>query len=201
MLGLVSATRNRMRAYALLSESAQWQITSCADHSFGAGRHLSAGGGTFASAPRSRAGPSAYCWISACRFARSSTISARLELAPQHLRDPFRGEAELQERLADVEVLAIDRDLSALELEEAHAPEPDLLAGAPRHGVGHDVAERPLGGCPVAGLDHRVHDPAVVTALAEHPLEHLAERGMTPMLAVEVVGVAGAVREAADQCP
>src|SRR4030095_5888363 len=119
--------------------------TSWADHSFGSGRHLSACGGTVASAARSRAGPSAYCWISACRFARSSAISVSLELAPQHLRECLGREAQLQERLADVEVLAIDRDLPALELEEAHAPEPALAPGAPRHRLGHHVAERPIG--------------------------------------------------------
>src|SRR5439155_25558666 len=96
-------------------------------------------------------------------------------------------------------VVAIGRDLPALELEEAHAPEPGLAAGAPRHCVAHDVTERPLGGRAVGRLDHGVHDPAIVPALAEHPLEHRTERGVAPMLAVEVVAIAGALGEARDQ--
>src|SRR5438093_99922 len=135
----------------------------------------------------------------ACRFARSSAISMPLELAPQHLGDTLRGEAELQQRLAHVEVFAIRGDLAALELEEAHPPEPDLAAAAARHQVAHDVAERPLGGRPVSRLDHGVHDPAVVAPLAEHPLEHRPERGLAAVLAVEVVAIAAALGEAADQ--
>src|SRR5438128_10312084 len=122
-----------------------------------------------------------------------------LELAPQHLRERLGREAQLQQRLADVEILAIVRDLPALELEEAHAPEPDLAAGASRHRGGHDVVERPLGGRPIGRLDHRVHDPAIVPALTEHPLEHRTERGVAPMLAVAVVAIAGALGEASDQ--
>src|SRR4030095_6229193 len=113
-------------------------------------------------APRRRAGPPAYCWRRACRFARSSAISMPLELAPQHLRQRLGGEAQLHERLTDVEVLAIDRDLPALELEEAHAPEADLAPGAPRHRLGHHVAERPIGTGLLPGLAHGVPDPRVV---------------------------------------
>src|SRR5262249_59284578 len=127
------------------------------------------GGESLASGARSGAGPSAYCWMGAWRWARSSAISGPLELAAQHLRERLGREAELQERLAHVEVLAVGRDPAALELEQAHAPEADLLARAARHGVAHDVAERPLGGRAVARLDHGVHDPAVVASLAEHP--------------------------------
>src|SRR5262249_20596498 len=135
----------------------------------------------------------------ACRFARSSAISVALQLSAQHLRECLGREAELQERLAHVEVLAVVRDLPALELEEAHAPEADLLAGAPRHRIADDVAERPLGRRAAARLDDSVHDPLVVATLPEHPLEHGAERGLTPVLAVEVVAIAGVVRETTHQ--
>src|SRR5262245_37118500 len=190
-----------MRANEFVSESAQCTTTSWADHAFGAGRHLSAAGGTAASAALSRAGPSANCWMSASRFARSSAMLVTLQLAAQHLGHRLGREAELQERLAHVEVFAVRGDLAALELEEAHAPEPDLPPGAPRHCVAHDVAERPLGGRSAGRLDHGVHDPAVVPALAEHPLEHRAKLGLAAMLAVEVVAVAGGLGEAPDQSP
>src|SRR5262245_12081898 len=139
--------------------------------------------------------------MSASRLARSSAMLVTLQLAAQHLGHRLGGEAELQERLAHVEVLAVYGDLAALELEDAHAPESDLPPGAPRHCVAHDVAERPLGGRPAGRLDHGVHDPAVVAALAEHPLEHRAKLGLSPVLAVEVVAIAGSLGEAPDQRP
>src|SRR5262245_568426 len=71
--GSGSATRKRMRSEPLASESAQWQITSWADHSPGAGRHWSASDGTVASAASSRAGPSAY---RANSVSRSAVVSA-----------------------------------------------------------------------------------------------------------------------------
>src|ERR1700730_4386921 len=73
MTGSGSAMRKRMRAAALVSESAQWTTTSWADHSPGLGRHWRASAGTVDSAALSRAGPAAYCRMS---VSRSSWLSA-----------------------------------------------------------------------------------------------------------------------------
>src|SRR5215472_3941986 len=67
-----------MRAAAFVSESAQWQTTSWADHWPGAGRHLSASAGTLARADCRRAGPSAYCWIWRARSAADIGIGNAL---------------------------------------------------------------------------------------------------------------------------
>src|SRR6266542_6798468 len=69
-----SPTRYRMRAALFVSESAQWQTISCADHWLGAGRHLSASSGTWARALSRRAGPSAYCWMRRSRSTRDRGI-------------------------------------------------------------------------------------------------------------------------------
>src|SRR5213593_1624526 len=124
-----------------------------------------------------------------------------LQLPPQHFRERLGPEAELQRRLSRVEVLAIRRNLAALELEQAHPPEPDFPAGAPRHRVSYDVAERPLRGRPVGRLQHDVHGPRVVAAFPEHAFEHRAQRGMTPVLAVEVVVIAGTTVKQATSAP
>src|SRR5262245_42380109 len=49
-------------------------MTSCADHSRGAGRHCIAAGGTFASDAFSNAGPAAYRSINVSRSARVNDI-------------------------------------------------------------------------------------------------------------------------------
>src|SRR3972149_3415566 len=69
-----------MRAAALVSESAQWQTTSCADHSPGAGRHFRAPSGTLARACLKRDGPSAYCSIRRSRSSRVMGSNACLTL-------------------------------------------------------------------------------------------------------------------------
>src|SRR5919198_4772877 len=108
-----------MRAWLFVSESAQWQTISCADHSRGAGRHCIASFGTRASAALSRAGPAAYCARSDSRSARVSIVSAPREIPAQDLGERLGGEAELEERLALVEVLAVSSDLPSGELEDA----------------------------------------------------------------------------------
>src|SRR6267378_3151491 len=121
------------------------------------------------------------------------------ETAREHLRDRLRREAELQQRHARVEVFAVARDASALEDKDAHAAEADLAPRAAGYGVGDDVGERPLRGRRRRRLDHGVHPPDVVAALAEHALEHLTQAVVARVLAVEVVRVAGALGEAREQ--
>src|SRR5262245_41046853 len=70
-----------------------------------------------------------------------ASAGPRLQAAGEDLRHRFGREAELQERDADVEVLAVRGDPAALELERAHAPKSNLLARAAGHGLAHHVAE------------------------------------------------------------
>src|SRR5690349_2436047 len=58
--------------YAYVSESAQWTMTSWADHLSGAGRHFSASSGTCSHAVRRVSMPRSY---SAMRGVRSSAVS------------------------------------------------------------------------------------------------------------------------------
>src|SRR5262249_4889378 len=97
------------------------------------------------------------------------------------------------------ELLAVGVDPPTRQLEEAHAAELDALARAPRHRVGDDVAEPPLGGRSLRRLHHGVHLPAVVAALLEHALEHLPERDLPAMRPVEIVRVDGLISEAVEE--
>src|SRR5207245_255581 len=115
--------------------------------------------------PRGGAGGAPPCWRARPRrppararaAGRGSRTSAPRELPAQDLRERLGGEAELEERHALVEVLPVGGDLPAGELEDAHSREADLAAGAPRDGVAHDVAERPLRGRALVVLDHVLH--------------------------------------------
>src|SRR2546428_4103435 len=126
-------------------------------------------------------------------------LSLARELAGEHPGDRLGLEAELEERHALVEVLAVARDAPALELEHAHAAKAHASSRAARDRLAHDVAERPLGRGRGGRLDDLVHHPGVVTALAEHPREHLAQRGLAGVDAEERVDVAAALVEARQQ--
>src|SRR2546426_8080305 len=181
-----------------VSESAQWQRPSWADHSRGAGRHSLASFGTLASAALRRAGPAAYCAISASRSVRESGTR---QLPASFRRRTFASDsgAKPSWRSATPSSKYSGGDLPAGELEDAHSREADLAAGAPRDGVAHGVAERPLRGRAPVVLDHALHRPGVVAALVEHALEHRAEGRVADVLAEEGVAVAPRWGEARDE--
>src|SRR5437016_2352847 len=122
-----------------------------------------------------------------CHRARARLQSV---LPGQYLRDGIRLEAELEQRGAGIEMFAVRGDLSATELEEAHALEADGAPGAARNRVAHDVAEGPFGRGARRRLDDRFHRPAIILAFVEHAVEHAAELLAARMRPEEGVDVA-----------
>src|SRR5262245_55845543 len=129
----------------------------------------------------------------------SRARSDESESPAQDLGHRGGGEPELEQGHSGVEVLPVTGDLAVRQLEDTHAGEADLAAGAPRHRVADRVAERPLGRDATGVAHHHVHRPVIVAALVEHALEHGAELGLPRVRSVEVVDVGGALREAGEE--